>query len=707
MQQSRLRPVIRKTIALAWGMVCIIVFMLYPARYSLVQGSGLGNFQSFALKAAEIQATSYVINLLTSFIEIILFCLIYIMAGILPVLYIASKHKSESNNSITTIIVLGSSFLVGYGIFSTVFFLLAYFYSFTAFNILWITILVSLPGLIPTANLLRGSFIKTRSEPNNKSSGINTDHFYWMSIVLLFTSLLLSTSRFSYDAVALYFSNAKITALTNHLMFFQGDSLLVSEMQVGIQFSALIQIFSEQTARLLPWLSGCVILVFSIAIAEKIGLPAKTKGIIFALVLTSTAFTDLLGDGKVDLTSSALALAAVYWLVDNDDKNKNLLAGFFAGLAMASRIYNVFLLTIFIGALYLLRIYFKRKDGEFYGLGPFVLSLTWVVIGAALPLTFHLFENWLVYHDAFAMLNYANALSTNKWQWSFDPQSIWLLRLTYPFIVTFLNTSQSLGNISPLLLGFLPNVFFSAVRKRIRFPRLLIEVTGAALVTLVLWTTLFFTILEIRYIFFLWFIFFIAISEVIVVTLEDKSFIFNRTLSTLTILLLVFSALRVVYISIDSYSPLDKQGNPQCSRFYFCDYLKSINESAPQGSRTLTLSAFRYYLRPDLFACSTKGDEYVALHDASMIGADAFWEEVYRQGYEYIAYENNYTVRHLRYEILPDPSNTPDWMKIKPIYGTPGDETVAYQIMITSAPPVTTEKICIQNNGIWKIQRIP
>lgn len=704
MQQSRLRPVVKKTIALSWAVVCIIVFMFYPARYSLVHGSALGNFQLFALKVAEIQAANYIVNLLTALIGIILFCLLYIMAGISPVFYVASKNKSELNTPITTIVILGSSFLVGYGIFSTIFFLFVYFYVFTPFNIIGITILVSLPGLISTAKLLRNSFMKKQGESNTKPQRTSTDHFYWMSILLLFTGMLLSTSRLSYDAVALYFSNAKIMALTNHLAFFQNHSLLISEMQTEVQFSAIIQIFGDQTARMLSWLSGGIVITFCVAIAEKVGLPAKTKGVILALVLTSTAFTDLLGDGKVDLASSALALAAVYWLIDNDDKSKNLLAGFFAGLAMSSRLYNVFLLTIFIGALYLLRIYFKSKDGEFRGFGAFALSLTWVVIGAILPLTIHLFENWLIYRDAFAMLGAASALTSDKWQWSFDPQYIWVMRLLYPFVVTFLNTPQSLGNISPLFLGFLPNIFFSTVRKKINFPRPLIEITGAALAALLLWVSLFFTIIEIRYVFFIWLILFIASSQVIVIVLEDKSHVFHKLLSALVIVLLGFITLRVAYFALDTYSPLDKRGNPQCSDYNFCDYLQPINDNAELGARVLSLMAFRYYLRADLLVCSTQGKEYDLIREASFISPQKFWEEAYRQGYAYVAYEKNYSVRHLYMDFVPDPESAPAWMNLQQIYTNANEDVAAYKINIIGAAPIFQEKTCIQNNGVWKIQ---
>lgn len=170
-------------------------------------------------------------------------------------------------------------------------------------------------------------------------------------------------------------------------------------------------------------------------------------------------------------------------------------------------------------------------------------------------------------------------------------------------------------------------------------------------------------------------------------------------------ILMAFSIARVALISINTYSPLDMQGNPQCNNFIFCDFLKPVNDTAPRGVRILTLNAFRYYLRTDLFTCSTVSDEYQALRQTSLQSADAFWEEVYRQGYGYIAFENEYTTRHLHIEFSSAVGNIPSWMELVQIYESPGKEVAAYKINIIGDVPVPREKTCMQNNGVWKVQK--
>ncbi|MFN8461365.1 MAG: hypothetical protein U0X93_06295 [Anaerolineales bacterium] len=87
--------------------------------------------------------------------------------------------------------------------------------------------------------------------------------------------------------------------------------------------------------------------------------------------------------------------------------------------------------------------------------------------------------------------------------------------------------------------------------------------------------------------------------------LEHEEYLMPKLATALLIGLLIFIVTRTLFIAADTYSPIDSRKNPQCYDSP-CEHLRPINEIAPEiGARVLTLSAFRYYLRSDLFACST------------------------------------------------------------------------------------------------------
>lgn len=694
-----------KIAAASWGVICIILFILFPGRVSMLHGSLLDNVVLLPPKLESVDFIKFIADLLSSFFKILIVTFIYIFTG--AALVPSAQNTKENQNQTSPLsfaITAGSAFLLGHLVFSIIFFSLAYFKGLTPFAVVFVLLAGLLFGL-PKGYKYFVSPLKNRDVDFSIMHGdLGYRIVNLLSLVMLFTTLLLAASRLSYDSVYLYFSDPKATALTSSLHFFQGNIFVISSFQTVIHFAAIISIFGDQTARMYSWISGCLMIIFGLGIAGKVGLSNKAKSIFVAMMLSTTAITDLLGDGKVDLTSTAIVMASIYWMLNDNDRYNKFVAGIFAGLAMSSRPYNIFLLGLFTLIFYLIRAY--REINNPRARQNFIGSIFLISLGAVVPILLNLLANWAVLGSPFAMFSDANGLPADKWQWAFDPKYIWVIRLLLPFTATFLNTPQSLGGLSPIFLGFLPILFFGNLRKKLNFLQPLGDLLTATIITLVLWICLFFTIMEIRYVFFLWIFLYMPVSEAVVFVIENKGFPLQKALSSLVGILLVFGIVRTVYISLDTYSPIDAKGTPQCQEIIFCDYLKSINGEAPEGTRVLTLNAFRYYLRNDLLTCSTAGDEYWALRDASLQSADAFWEEVYRQGYSYIAYENNYSVRHLYIEFEPAPKNVPSWMKIIPIYGTPGDPAVAYRILVND-PPITREKNCKPNlNNVFEVQPV-
>lgn len=696
-----------KLILPIWSVLFVSLFISLPGKLSFIHWANLDNLNLFLFHFTEGQDWLYYFaGLFQSLAGTALFSVALVSLGAAIAKWLGIENAQNSETTTSNFALAGTYFLLGEGICSILFLTLAGLYRITPIYvglILSIGFLLGFKQLIkfsPKVLICKNIKLCKRFEKKSHSA------IFWLSIGIVFLSLLLSAARISYDSSAIYFSDAKLTAITERIQYFVKDAFAASEFQSAILFTALIQIAGDQSARMLSWIFGVTIIVFSIAIGNEIGLSKPGRLILLVLLVTSTAFMDLFGDGKVDLISSAPAIAAIYWMIlenQSTASNKSLLilTGFFLGFAATARPFNVFLLAVFAGLYYLKQLIFSKPRRK-----RFVGTAIWICTGAIGPVAYHLFANWMILGDPFAPIANVTYVDSAEWQWAFDPNQLLAIRLLYPFAATFLNSPQSLGNISPIFLAFLPAVFFREIKERVRLSKELLILTSISAITLLLWIFLFFTVAEIRYVFFLWIIIFMPLAEITAEVLDSEDRLIRNIFSGLIITLLLFSMWRTAYLALGTYSPIDKEGNPQCFTSQFCQYLRSINETASPGDRVLSLTAFRYYLRQDLFACSTKAEEYSILRELSYRDAENFWLEVYRQGYKYIAYENDYTARHLQFGLIPDPERTPEWIILRPIYGKPGDLQIAYEIIISS-PPIETETTCQLNpSGIWEMSSI-
>ena len=687
-----------------WAILCITIFIITPGRVSYLHWVTLSDWNSLAASFGEIDLRSYITDLFQAFMGIIIFFAACVSLGSIFTKAIERQEKEKSIPTVSTWLAqLGTAFLLGHGLFSLIFLALASLYRITPAYAAIILIVGTLMGtssigkvLPPPPNIATIKFYEHRK---NKSFNI----ILLITLGVLISSLFYTSARQSYDASAIYFSDAKISALTNRANYYTDDTFVASVLQSTIQYTVLIQLFGDQAARMLSWISGLVVVFFSIALGEKAGLSQKAKTILTAFILSSTAFLDLMGDGKVDLISCAPAIAAVYWIVvaskqiKTTNRSMLLLIGSLMGLAIVARPFNIFLLGVFI-LLYFIQKAILNADNK-----ATIHASIWIGIGVIGIGVYHLLANWAILGNPLAFLSSVSNINPSVGPWENSQERIILFRLLYPIAVTFINTPQSLGNITPLFLAFIPIILIPTIRKRLPINEDFRILLISSSTTLLIWIFLFFTVLEIRYVMFLWIIIFIPVAKIAAAAAEDEDHLISVASNGLIIIFLSFIMLRTTYISIDSYSPLDKQGNPQCEKSRFCEYLLPINSLASPGDRVLTLSAFRYYLRTDLFACSTGHQEYRALQTASATSDLDFWEEVYRQGYSYIAYENDYTVRHLLLNTIPSPENTPSWLKLEPIYGEPGDFQVAYKIHLVDRP-FQVEKTCRENSsGIWEV----
>lgn len=558
----------------------------------------------------------------------------------------------------------------------------------------------ALPGL-----LRLGRFLRLNRTPSSDVSASPSAFIRWSVFSLFAAALGLASARLGYDAAAYYFAHARLMAVTGQATFtYPGDAFVVSSFHPGILFTAIIQLFGDQAARMLSWVNGGVILLAGWQIGKAVGLSARTRWFFLTLMLTSTAFVDLLGDGKVELISTAPLVVALGWMTDSlqtPSRGRFLLIGALLGFSIIARPYNIFLVPVFTVSFYVLQVWPVLRRQGWNAAFRFARPVLWMFPTLLFMGVFHLWQNALWLGSPFAPLTYARELDSGDWQWQFDPGSLNLLRLLYPLTVTFLNTPQSLGNISPLFVGFLPFLLLPDIRARLRLSAPFRPLLFSALLTLVLWITLFFTVVEIRYIFFLWILLFLFSGQVLEATLDTLESRSQAVVRAAFILLLTFIPLRTLFISLATYSPIDSQGRANCYTIHFCAFLDPLNENAPEGARVFILNAYRYYLRPDLFACSSQADEYAPLQALAKENNGMFWAELYRQGFRYITYEETFAEFHSHFGAIPSPDSAPEWLDITVISSTIHEKV--YQLQPVH-PPFLPLKTCAQaEDGIWRV----
>lgn len=687
------------TLLLVWLLICAGLFVRYTGSVSYLHLFAFIDWATFVEHVQRVNLMKYCFDIIGALFGVLIFSLVCLSLG-LKILQVLKKNSSS-------LLAVGiSAFALGEIVYSIVFLTLLSLYTITpllVFVMMVFGFLIGFSALISFLRSLKGlSLSDTFVYKEKIIVGLI------VSVVVL--GLLYTSSRLGYDSVSVYFSNAKFMAVSQHAQFlFPKDRFTVSSFHAGILFTAIMQTFGDQAARMLSWVNGLAILLLGLAVADVIGLSSRARIWFSVLMVTSTAYVDLLGDGKIELISTVPILAAVYWMlksVERPSKSIFLLIGLFVGFSIISRPYNMFLLVLFIMIFYIVEFYKLYRDKQFHARQLFNY-IFWLLPTLLSLVFFHLFQNWIWLDNPFAPVIYANDLKASNWQWQFDPVLLNLYRLFYPFVVTIINSPQSLGSISPLFIGFVPGLLSKNIRQAFSISPSLKRLLISVVVTLLLWIFLFFTVVEIRYVLFLWVLLFLPIAHLIEVVLQESKGPLKPAIYSLIVLTLLYVNIRTLVISLDTYSPIDENKQAHCFDITLCEFLNPVNEIAEIGDRVLVLNAYRYYLRPDLFACSSRADEYALFEALARENSPDFWVEIYKKGYRYIIFEENYSVRHSRFGTIPDAQIAPDWLKISILYNSTKNSDIVYQIDALRSP-VSQELTCKKSeDGIWELKYIP
>ncbi|HEY69154.1 MAG TPA: hypothetical protein G4O08_01075, partial [Anaerolineae bacterium] len=308
------------------------------------------------------------------------------------------------------------------------------------------------------------------------------------------------------DAAGFYMSIAKITAASHRLLPMRGYFEAFSQigLTAELHYTSLISLGSVEIAKEFNWLVGMAIVVMVAEITSMVGIGRKGKGIAAVMVLTSTAITHIIMNGKTDLFAASLGIAAFYWALEwREYKQRHpvWLAGMFTGMAVIAKLSYAAVLVPAIFLLIAWRLASWRVE-DLSARALFVqVARTFLALGLGMALMAipHILKSSLLFGQPLApFYNTAGPayLSSPRW---FPPDETRRLVLTYPVALILGYTAMQGGQLSPLLLAFLPLAFL--LRKPSRFfSSPLVQLTLSALAGVIVWVVMTPSVLAPRFI---------------------------------------------------------------------------------------------------------------------------------------------------------------------------------------------------------------
>jgi len=471
------------------------------------------------------------------------------------------------------------------------------------------------------------------------------------------------------DAEAFYMAYPKIIAASERVT---PMPTYWSFSQVGLigemHFAALMQLSGVQAAKLFVWPISLASAIMLMGVAAESGLGRIGQWFAVMILVTSTAFTNHITDGKVDLFAAALGIAAFYWALKVTGgawrQSALAIAGLCTGFAVVAKLpYVVALLpsifVLLVGREYLGEASTKQRSlmSLFSVAGQFGF---WIIV-AAIP---HMIKNGLFFGAPFTPIIGPPELTTLTEQVWLPPETTGWVVLTYPFALVFSDYVGG-GKISFLWLAFL---FLTPLLPRAK-PLLhssLAQLTAVALVGTALWVFVKPSVLAPRYILatLLMFVPLAAGAAEHVYQIEDK----RRWLGVAVVSLLIVALTIAIQGPVKKW-PLSlmryaggKLSECELAKKY-CPSLTRLNERASPGARVYFAGYYGFWLRPDLLQCrQTPTDERLL---ASSETTRKRWTTLFERGFRYVVIDKS---THQSALVAFDPSQVPDWMNNENIW---------------------------------------
>ncbi|MBI4849807.1 MAG: glycosyltransferase family 39 protein [Nitrospirae bacterium] len=503
------------------------------------------------------------------------------------------------------------------------------------------------------------------------------------------------------DAEAFYMVLPKIMASAERLMpqpnYYEFSQIgLFGEMH----YAALMALSSQQAAKLFSWITALALAAILIALCDEAGIRHRGKIAALIMLFSSSTFTNYIFDGKVDVFGGALGLAAYLWALKAGEEQRPgayALAGLFTGFAAISKFSNI---PVVIPGVLLLMIWPHGSISKTWDQHPYrKLMAALMLFGfcAFLSMLPHFIKNYLLYGEPFAPFLFLKGVG-NHWtdQVWFSPETAKYILKTYPFALVFGQYPMQGGNISALVLAFLPIGMFLGRNLPLPEYRRIFRITIAAFTGVVTWIIVRPAVISPRYI-LATLLLFIPMAA----TGIERLFLYTsryRLLKGVTYGGLLFVLVCSIFQSnflIRKFSDSLSGNIDHWKESGYCGMLSLVNEKTVPGDRVFLAGYYAQCLRPDLLQCMN-GNEDASLYDMTL--KDNYWERMYQRGFIYVLVQKASHAWILPY--LSD-ATIPDGLDIIRIYDEPGYILYKMTLRNNSRLPMYT---CRQGNTpAWEV----
>ena len=474
------------------------------------------------------------------------------------------------------------------------------------------------------------------------------------------------------DSMALHMMVPKMAAAAGTLeryWFQPGNEYfgLLGEMT----YAALMRIGNDEAAQMSTWAIVLVFFGLLIGICERAGTGLRGKVVALTAFASTTAMLIWIGEGKIDLIASALGLASLYMLIPRPDlaplpRSHLILAGLLVGFAVTTKLMLGFCLVMASAVMLFWTFapapFRTRRPWQGLTLGLLIPLLSaglifgaFVLVGVA-P---HIIKNWILLGWPLAPIATAGIdwLVADRW---YDAETVAHIRLLYPFVLTFGEYFAQYGQLSVLVLAFLPLSFFLP-RPQSFWRSPLTAITVAAVVAIIGWATFQGDKVVMRYILP---VLLLCIPLAAAAAEHVTAPTFRPRLVGFAAIVACFATFYITanfsfggyFLPAQSARIAFRLAPPCEAKYQWCPPMETVNRLAPPGARVLSISTYKYYLRPDLIQCAY--DHRTVIYP--QYTPEERWRWLYDQGYSFILPDHVGTPS----TVATDLDQAPPWVKV-------------------------------------------